>query len=251
MRARDAIAPPPDAHASDADLVRLLDGESAPSLGAAVDVHVAGCAECSARLAMLRARSASLSALLLATDPPTPSLEPVRSPARTIARRAPSLRIAAGLLVAAAGMAAAATPAVRGWIAARTSRGVVARDRVPDARTAPVDAAATGAVIGFVVERAELAVQVMLPQASGVLELRAGEAALANAEVIRGEGEGLVVLPGALQFRNRAGSTASYRVTLPPAVSSVIVRIGSAAPRRVTRATIAKEGSVRLPLAAR
>ena len=251
MTVHDAVAPPSDAHASDADLVRLLDGEAAPRIGGDAEVHVASCADCSARLARLRARSSSLSALLFATDAPVPSPDRLRPPARTTpVRRAPRLRIAAALVVAAAGIAAAATPRVRGWIATRVS------SEAPQANSAPMTHSARtsesgGAVIGFAVERSELAVRVILPQTSGVLELHAGDQALATAEVVHGDGEGLVVLPGALQVRNHEGSTASYRVTLPGGVNAITVRIGDAPARRVARAALVKEGAIRVPLTAR
>ena len=249
MTVRDAVVSPADAHASDAELVRLLDGEATPRLAGDAEAHVAACADCSARLAQLRARSFSLSALLLATDPPTPSLDRLRPPARPSVRHAPRLRVAAALLVAAAGIAAAATPGVRGWIATRVSSETPSERGTAATRATPAPESG-GAVIGFAVERAELAVHVMLPQTSGVLELRAGDDALVHAEVVHGASEGLVVLPGTLRISNHEGSTASYRVTLPPAITAVVVRVGGAAPRRVARAVV-KEGAVRLPLSAR
>jgi hypothetical protein len=68
----------------------------------------------------------------------------------------------------------------------------------------------------------------------------------ASAEVVGGETETPLVSESGLRILNAPGSTASYRVLLPPSVTGVRVRVGPAAPVEVTADDLARGRVVEL-----
>jgi hypothetical protein len=229
-------------HSTDADLVRLLDGEAVHG-GAAVSAHVKACGACRSRLEMLQRRSTLFTEALIAADAPPVHRDRVRPPFEqlTMARggAAPRwhsiwsqrrLRAAAGLLLLAG--IAAATPA-RAWILERVARlrGTEgpAGQRVPmvpaPARepTLPQPTA-----VLFTPASAELTVRFLARQAGGTLELIAGRGSRSSAQILtNANGESILVLPSELRIRNSPGSLASYRIVLSATVRRVHVESGA------------------------
>jgi hypothetical protein len=231
-------------HVTDGDLIRLLDDETTPA-DAELGSHVAGCAQCSGRLARLRQRSQQVTAALRLADVPLADPARLRPPldqvsvARFRARRRPvrlwmrpSLRAAAALLLLAG--AAAASPTGRAWIRDHVTR--LRGSPVPPARVEPRPTEqnaprSVGAIVRFVPPSgSELTVRFDERPAAGSLEIARGDDVRAAAQVIaRAGSETLLVLPGELRVRNSAASTADYRITLPRSVRRVRVYVGPGA----------------------
>ena len=225
-------------HASDGDLVRLLDGET--EAGAPVEAHVSECAACTARLARFRLYSQRAAAELRAADFPPIDPARIRPPfdrlglARLRRRRRaaalwsrPELRAAAGLLLLAG--VAAASPVGRGWIRDQVAR---VRDASGQPNQPPREPPrpGAGARVWFAAPAGlELVIRFEAPPAAGTLTLVSADDERASAQVVaRGAGEALLVLPGQLHVRNDSASAAHYRVTLPPSVRRVTVHVGPA-----------------------
>jgi anti-sigma factor RsiW len=247
-------APPASQHLDDGAIVRFLDGEAAADERAGVEAHLAACPVCADRLAALRRRSLNLGILLSRGDfavPPLPSAPaaPVvvdELAARRAARRMPArpwLQAAAvAMLLVSAGLFAAP---VRGWV-----RGLLAGGGAPVAErpaTPPpaptAEAPLAGARIQFTPQGAELSVEVSHAQAGGALVLEAAPGTTASAEVRSPAGTApaeLLVLPSALRIANDPASVAEYRVTVPPSVRRVRLRIGTAPPMIVENAELGR-----------
>ena len=227
-------------HASDGDLVRMIDGETGPS-DADLAAHVTGCASCGARLELLRRRTEHLRQTLAAATPPLLDAGRLRPPsdqlalARALAsrRRKPlwshaGVRAAAAILVLAG--IVAATPA-RAWILERVSRlradatRVEGGRRVPPPPTAAPQAPAS--TVWFTPAEDELVIRFDARPTRGTLELLAGDDPRSSAQVVAGAGgEAFLVLPSELRIRNAAGSVADYRVVVSPRVRRVRVLTG-------------------------
>jgi hypothetical protein len=226
-------------HATDGDLVRLLDAEAAPS--GELAVHVAECRECGDRLSQLRRRSERLAAELRATDLPPVDPARIRPPLDQVSlarlrgrRRAialwsrPGLRAAAALLLLAG--VAAASPAARGWIMERVSRLRGAAPRMEPTPPRREGGARVGARVWFTPTDDELVIRFETRQAGGTLELVAGDEPRSSAQIVGdASDETLLVLPSELRIRNTSGSVASYRVVLSPSVRHVRVDAGDSA----------------------
>lgn len=240
-------APPAFEHLDDGAIVRFLDGEAAADERSGVEAHLAACPVCADRLAALRRRSLNLGILLSRGDfavPPLPAAPVDELAARRTARRAPMrpwLQAAAvAMLLVSAGLFAAP---VRGWVRGLLGGAAPVAERPPTPPPAPTAGAPlAGARIQFTPQGAELSVEVSHPQAGGALLLEAGTGTTASAEVRALAGTApaeLLVLPSALRIANDPASVAEYRVTIPPSVRRVRVRIGSAAPTVVESAELA------------
>jgi hypothetical protein len=231
-------------HATDGDLVRLLDAETT-SADAELKAHVAECADCGARLTRLRQRSERLSAALRAADVPSVNAARIRPPfdqasvAHLRAQRRhvglwmrPAVRAAAALLLLAG--VAAASPAARTWIVDQVARlrgspaPAPAPDRAPQG-SGQSPRGSVGAIVWFAPPAGgELIVRFDERPSAGSLELARGNDARAAAQVVaRAGSEVLVVLPGELRVRNSPASTADYRLTLPPSVRRVRIHLGA------------------------
>ena len=244
-------APRTGAHPDDGVLLRLMDGESDAD-AAAAEEHLAACAECRERLAVLRRRTMKLGALLARADFPVPASSLADAPSGTSAEPDPKiiplrrretpaprpwLRAAAvvGLLLAAGIVATPARAWVAAWISERWGelfgRGEMPRVErpAPPAAPAPVQEAAASRV-EFVPAGATFTVEVAHPQARGGLTLLPSTGETATAEVAAGTGEAdLLVLPSGLRIGNEAGSAAEYRVSVPTSVRRVTVRVNGRA----------------------
>ena len=232
----------PGQHATDGDLVRVIDGELAAA-DAVLGAHVTDCAECSARLARLRSISDGIGDLLRATDVGPVDPMRIRPPLDAVGvarlrrrRRAvaiwsrPGVRAAAALLLLAG--VAAASPAARRWIADGIGR---LRGATPAPPTEPrqpsrPSQAASGSRVWFAPPTGpELVVRFETRPASGTLALQGTEDERASVQVVaRGSSEALLVLPGEVRIRNSVTSVADYRLTLPSTVRRVRVHVGAA-----------------------
>jgi anti-sigma factor RsiW len=241
-------------HPDDGALVRRLDGAADDGERGALDAHLAACRACAARADALARRSALVAAALAADAagaPPVPfgwGDVTWRATARAAARRRTlGWRVAAGLALAAG--AAAAAPVAARW-ARRTPappQTTAARAVAPIAPS-PHAASAEPTSVAFAPGGSTLRVVVAEPQAAGVLELRAADAPGPVVAAVLGDAIGaqLLVLPGELRVRNAPARGASFRLTLPPGVRRVEVRVGDAPAARVDVARGA--APVRLPL---
>ena len=228
-----------DNHASDGDLVALLDGDESLARPG-IETHVDSCATCSARLAQLQERSSRLGELLSAIEVPSLERAHVFSSARIApaatrlgSRRAlwsrPGVRAAAATLLLAG--VAMASPA-RGWIldrvggrqgvVTRQSRTVVTPRRVRSSEQGPAS------VVRFPSESDELLITFDARPVGGTLVIVAGEDNRISAQVVtRSRGEAFLVLPSELRIRNATESLADYLVTVSPTVHRVRVRLGA------------------------
>jgi hypothetical protein len=229
-------------HATDGDLIRLLDADMAAS--GELAAHVAECRECGDRLSQLRRRSERLAAELRATDLPPVDPARIRPPLDQVSlarlrrrRRAvavwsrPGLRAAAALLLLAG--VAAASPAARGWIMEGVGRLRGATRPAPRIDPAPPHkqpGTGVGARVWFTPTDDELVIRFETPQAGGTLELVAGDEPRSSAQIVGdASNESLLVLPSELRIRNTSSSVASYRVVLSPSVRHVRVDAGDSA----------------------
>jgi hypothetical protein len=258
-------------HIADGDLIRLLDHEAGADEDARYNAHIDMCEQCRLRLRMLERRSLRLGELLAATDwsaagdldlsaPPALAASglagsTVPEPARSLALpKAPApgggwLRYAALLagLITAGALASPAGASLTGWITTQWQALV-------EAWTAPTSPAASapphdpfGTRVRFTAP-VELMIEFASNQASGGLLLERGEGTEIVVEVMRGRGAAgdadraeLMVLPGGVRVRNHPGTTADYRVLLPPQSRLVRIRIGGAPPIELQVAELAAE----------
>ena len=256
-----------DAHLPDGALIRWIDSETAPAEREELWAHLEQCDGCAERLDLLQRRSVRLSALLVATQPPVPEWVPSgasvqaevvsiesareRRALRSAAlSRAPWLRIAAGLaLLLAIGVVA---PPVRAWVVEWAGRGwgeVAAVFGAGEREVGPPAATDPGHTrVSFVPAGEELVLEIARRQTGGALILQVHDAADATVEVRGGRGENVLVLPERVRVENPAGSSADYRVTLPPGLESVRVRVGGEAPLRIPLSELETEGERVIPL---
>jgi hypothetical protein len=103
-------------------------------------------------------------------------------------------------------------------------------------------------VVSFTPEPGPFTITFDARPASGTLRLTADSGARAAATVTGAAGEELVVLPAGLRVRNRAASTADYRVTVPASTPRVRLRFDALAAD--TLVTVHTGRTVILPLAA-
>jgi len=112
-------------HLDDERVQRLLDGELSPAAERSAREHLVACAECRARAAEAEREETELAGLLHLLDHPAPALSAEAIAVAARRRAGPSVRWAAGLLLA-AGLAGAAyaTPGspIPGWIARLAER---------------------------------------------------------------------------------------------------------------------------------
>lgn len=222
-----------DPHASDAELVRLLDG-AVGAEQARVQAHADACAECAQRLGRLRRRATGLSLVLTDGDDVAALDRRAAGLAAgfgaTVPRRPPVrlpgyLRVAA-VLVGLLALGWAVQP-VRAWIVARwtalTASDVVLRP-APRSQIVAPPAPEPATSVAFVPGAADFVVAFDIRPAGGRLEVRhsAGERLTFTAS---GRAD-VLVLPDELRIRDAPASTADYRVELPAGVTRLRVRVG-------------------------
>jgi hypothetical protein len=227
----------PAGHPSDADLLRLLDGE--PPLSAMHDVtsHIRACATCSARADLLRDRRRRLGALLAATDaalPAPPTADELLARLEQRRSRSPraryTVRAAAAILMV--GGVLAAQPAVRRWAGARwrAFSGASAADVARPARvpaTTPI-AGGAGTTLAFEPGAGPFIVRFDHRPAAGTLTVVGDEGSRATAERVSGQNLDLLIVPDGIRIRDAGGAAASYLLHVPRAVKRVIVRFDDA-----------------------
>jgi len=241
-------------HLDEEQIQRLLHGELSRPAETAAREHLAGCADCRRRVADAEREEAAVHALLRAVDDPAPQLDveavaaaaqaPVSSrhrPERRLRRRAlghrePSLRWAAGFLLAAIVVGAAyAVPgsplpdwvsAVRGWMGG----GPGATPSTPGPAQAPDERVAGIAVA----PGDELLILFLSPQVEGQVDValtddaEVGVRAPIGAATFTSDVERLVI--------DNRGSSASFEVRIPRAAPRVEIRV-------VGRRIFLKEGA--------
>jgi hypothetical protein len=199
-------------HLSDAELLRILDGE--PLLSPAQDMtsHLGTCAACAARADLLRGRRRRLATLLAGSDAPAPAL-PAADELLARARRRPSharpaLRAAAVLLVAGT---LAAQPAVRRWVGAQWHRviGGAPTSVIPAApAVAPsmLEGGARGTVLAFEPGPGPFTIRFDAYPTTGTLTVVGDGGSRATAERLDGTNLELLVTPHGFHVRNAGGT---------------------------------------------
>lgn len=249
-------------HLEDSDLLALVDEEFAPMERDVRLAHVARCGDCAARLQTLRLRTANFSRLLSDVELPDdfvfPRLpEPSRAtpviPMETRRRGwTHSAWLRAAVIAAVVIIPFATVAPLRAWVADVWSdvremfggdgdaAAPAAAPTPPAGGTAPAAGEpATGATVFFTPAAGRFVLVVSERQGAGTLTLGRAGGAEGSAEVIGGATETPLVSEAGLRILNAPESTASYRVLLPPAITSVRVRIGNAPPVEVTASDLA------------
>lgn len=257
-----------DGHLPDGEMIRLVDGEVDREERGAAEAHLAECAACGRRLRQLRARSLRLGSLLRESDWEVPPAAPPVSAApaaqggdelaRLRARRGQAARPRAWMRAAAVallllGAGVAASP-LRAWIVewagerwAALVGGAAESDAAPAAPSAALPA---GSRVQFTPRGDALTVEFASRQEAGTLEVATGGSGQVVAEQVGGsEPAELLVLPSGVRVRNHPASTAGYRITVPPGIRRVLVRVGGGPP--VVLAPERLADGARIPLDAR
>jgi hypothetical protein len=235
-------------HLADDEILRYIDAEGSETERQRWEAHLDACLRCQHETDTLRNESRDVSRWLAvaAFEAPGPAEEaaprsapePARQPAperwrvprrpaawRTTA--APWLKAAAILLLLAAPVTAIAP--LRGWVGDRIAA-LVSRPAPPAAAPAAAPVT-TAAAVRFMPAPGTLAVVFDARQASGDLVVGRTAGAEAVLEVQGDPAPEPVVSARMLRIANTSGTTASYRLLLPPAVERVELAIGD---RRVT-----------------
>lgn len=220
-------------HASEAELVRLLDDEESDLERRRLTAHLHGCAACSGRLNTLAAHDRAATEYLERLEV-QPADELTRARALAAARSAharPVARAAAPWLRAAAAagvviVAGATVSPVRAWVAERWS------DLLGDQALVPAETATStavldrGSTVSFVPAGTLFVLEVAHAQEIGEVQLEIRDVRMASARVEQGREETILVLPSGVKIENSEGSTASYSVTLPAGIERVQVFSG-------------------------
>lgn len=232
--------PQSGAHLDDARLVALMDGELGSTDRETGRRHLAECAPCSARMNQLCAVSEVLSEAQRSIQIPPRLLQAPRrratdadGPRRLRAWDSISLpRIAAVALVA-AGIAAAASQPVRAAVL-RLTHAILGRSNpdtlVPRSTAMPPAAGSSerprDASVSFNPVSSEITLEFDVPWAARALVFVRGTADSAVVIAVRAHQRvpDLVMLPAGARIRNASTPDAEYRVELPRAVGTVVVR---------------------------
>lgn len=215
-------------HADEADLVRYIDGESDTAARTALETHIHVCAACSAQLEALRRDAAEIddalrliNADLAGLQPATldlPNVRAVVSPWRSPAR------MAAVFALFALGIAAASPLRARIWSWISGGDEPVIANEQPLHHPTPV-ASPTTEQYRFVPENSRITIELDAPP-SAPLRVALHDAPDVSFEVISAVADvPILVLPNGLVVQNGTGTgESSYRLRIPPAVQTVIVR---------------------------
>jgi anti-sigma factor RsiW len=271
--------------ASDAELIRYLDGELNADERARVDAAVAGDVALADRLARLRARDERLRALLADADPSEADTRAANPATRTAGeprasaqqgrtvqsdatvrpiegaramrtRRLASSRAPGGHWLRAAAVilallgASLFVPPVRAWIVDRLESLVPGEDTAVEMSPAIPSADETSPVAyRMAVTGSTLFLDADAAQAGGELTVRVADVVNASLEPLDADaGDPVLVMPDEdrVRIQNGEGSTASYRLTLPRQVVTLRIRIGGGLVR--TFELDAAGAEVRIPL---
>ncbi|HKI93655.1 MAG TPA: zf-HC2 domain-containing protein [Gemmatimonadales bacterium] len=218
----DAITGHPD----DGALLRLIDAECDAGERTELEAHLRVCRRCRDRFDGVRGLSEAVSERLRVGDMPVP-------------RRGRSLApLKAAAVILLVGAAAAGAQPIGRWIA-RLAAGPSPTVVSPPPSSPSVPSGATRAAhagVSFVPTGSTLTVVLRAWQRAGTLTLVAGRDSTAAFGVSDGSAPpGVTVLPSGLVIANDSAGSASYRLTLPPEIERVSVRIATAAPRVIAR----------------
>lgn len=225
-------------HPSAGLILRRMDGELEPALDHRVARHLERCAVCKRREQSMRDVSEDASAAVRSALLETPVPELRRAAARRAVREEMRRRGARRWRVR--GLAAAASAAgvlvlswtvgpLRAWV---WEKGPVAAGGEEATATLPVAVVgAEGSIVAFSAAGETFSLEIEHAQATGELLLQVLDVDRAAAQITETSGESMLVLPRGLHIENSAGSTASYRITLPASVRRVMLRVGDAPPR--------------------
>ncbi len=224
-------------HLEDGDVIRLLDGECPPEETREFDSHLGTCDECRHKMDELTLLSRQFGSALELADEPAASGEAnapqvigtIRpSEARVHWTRWRITRAAAAIALIVA--AVAASPA-RAWLVERWHdlKSLVVGSPVEQPETTPVSVlpGEPASVVTFTPTGSDFTLRFAHAQSGGTLYLTVEATASASAGIVDGDGtEEIVVLSDGFQIRNRATSSASYRVRLPNRLSTITLQIG-------------------------
>lgn len=231
-------------HPSAGHLVRRLDGEMDAATSARLARHLLRCPACHERMSELETRSREVRHYLRSPGVQEGVEAARRARARSAVRGAAArhrstvhARRAWAVAAALAGVTVVSlsTDPLRGWVDRHLPVELVGTDAVVPAVTLPSAVVGSdGSVVSFqpTGERFELSVEAH--QARGELLIQVLPIERATAQITSGESESLLILPSGLRIENGATSQASYRVTLPASVESVVLSVGNEEPRTLT-----------------
>jgi anti-sigma factor RsiW len=229
-------------HVDDGDLIRYVDGELTAGESCHVDVHLATCSACASRLDALQQQASRFSELVSQVEiAPVSDIRRARSLAEVeraasrrsrphFQQRAAWVRAAAAILVAFSTVVGVSP--LRAWVIERW-HDLVDHLR-PAGSIAPVAVSeddAEPSVVSFVPAAQTFELRIEGAQKTGVVQLRAGDNALASAQVVGATGnESLIILPSGVRITNDLRSSASYMITVPASVRLVVVHVGETEP---------------------
>ena len=216
-------------HPDEAELVRLLDGQTIGPEAAAVQEHVAGCEECSLTFDELRHVSNTFKHEIVQDQ----ILIPATIAASPVSRAQPRpWRIAASIVLLLA--ATSVLQPVRAWMVSgwQTVAGLFTGQNAEEV-TGPVTATEvlpTGTIVSFTPRSERLFIDVATWQAAGQLTIVVTEGQSVSAQVLAPEAsEHLAIVPsGGISIANSEGSISNYRITVPGGLEEVAVRIAGA-----------------------
>ena len=202
-------------HVMEGDLMRWLDGETAPDEAGVLAAHVEACAACRVVLEEMRRHDAAWRRAVLTLDDP-----------RHVAPAWRRFAWAATVLVT-LGVGVGVRP-VRAWIVTqgRTLWATVAGARQEAGPAGPV-AGQPVSRVQFVPVAGPFVVTLAGLQSAGELVIEVADANTAAAWIAgAGADADLIVLPDGLRVGNRSEATATYHVRVPAGLATVEVRIG-------------------------
>ena len=219
-------------HPSDGDLVRYLDTELSELEERRLRMHLKGCAACSARVEAIASESSAVARYLAKHAVPGPDTV---TRARTLAavrkanaeRRSGVHRAIRGLVAASVLLVLALTAQpVRAWITERWEglRGTSARPA--EVATLPATVVRRSSIVAFAPRGALFELQLERFQREGTLTVEVRDVERATAQVLNGANETMLILPSGIRVENRAGSRASYLVTVPSSLPALNVTVG-------------------------
>ena len=210
-----------NAHLTDADILRTLDGSTGESESASLTLHLEECDECRDRLRYLKARSDRLQSLMNAVDEPIPAFSP---PIGYRVRQILPL-VAAAVVVVTLGLFISVDP-LRGWIVqhSRTLWSYVSGEGETPEETLADSVPPVPRSVDFLPEGTNFSIRFARYQRTGTLELSVGESAELSASILNSiSSENLLVLPNQLLISNDSLSSTDYRVIVPKQLHEITI----------------------------
>ena len=219
-------------HPTDGDLVRYLDTELSELEERRLRTHLKGCEECSARVEAIASESSAVARYLVKTGVSGPDAV-TRARAMAAVRKASAARprrmrfAMRGLAAACLLMVLALTAQpVRAWITARWEGLKGGGARSAEVATLPATVVRRSSIVAFAPRGARFDLQLERFQREGTLTVEVRDVERATAQVLNGANETMLILPSGIRVENRAGSHASYLVTVPADLPVLTVTVG-------------------------